>query len=121
MALLRRQLSAQQRLLSKGFWPVNASCVRSSCDRYAALVRAAAEEQTAPGASLQGLRDGLVEQRLPLLDLSEAAVKAHELREGQAVSLTSSTPCSVSFAAGQERHVQLGLHGLPEVQQWLRV
>ena len=59
---------------------------------------------------------GQVDEQLPLLQSNEAVVRAHELREGQPVSLQSAVPCTVSFAAGQERQVLLGLHGLPQVQ-----
>lgn len=68
---------------------------------------------------MQGLTAGYVDEQLPLLQPNEALVRAHELREGQPVSLQSALACTVSFAAGQERQVLLGLHGLPQVQPTL--
>ena len=66
--------------------------------------------------AMQGLSDGHVGKSAPLLDVDEAALKANELREGTALTLAPSIPCSVSFAPGQERRVHLGLHGLEQVE-----
>ena len=64
---------------------------------------------------MQGLLAAKIDEKCPLGDLSEEAMKEREVREGLEVELHRRLPCSVSFTRGQERSVQFAIVGLPQV------
>ena len=64
---------------------------------------------------MQGLLAAKIDEKCPLGDLSEEAMKEREVREGLEVELHRRLPCSVSFTRGQERSVHFAIVGLPQV------
>ncbi|KAK9825468.1 hypothetical protein WJX81_005951 [Elliptochloris bilobata] len=69
--------------------------------------------------ALTQLRQGLVGGDVadapptPLAGVSEAALRARELREGAELDPGPRLPCTVSFSRGQERSVALSVAGMP--------
>lgn len=64
---------------------------------------------------LQAVAGQDVGEQVPLPMVTEAQIKAQEVREDSMVDLSLRLPCSVSFQRGKERSVFFTLTGLPEV------
>ena len=61
------------------------------------------------------VQQGSITTQAPVGLVSEARLKASEVPEGAVIGVKQPITCSVAFARGQERSVQLTVHGMPQV------